>query len=42
MLLELEAKEELVIEEEDDEVMVIVTVEMILKIKRSYSRVLLA
>ena len=42
MLLEVEAEEDLVTQEEEDEVLVIVTSEMILKMKRSYSRVLLA
>ena len=42
MLLEVEAEEELVIEEEEDKVLIIVTAEMILKIKRIYSRVILA
>ena len=42
MLLEVEAEEDLVTEEEEGEVLVIVTAEMILKMKRSYSRVLLA
>ena len=42
MLLEVGAEEELVTEEEEDEVLVIMTAEMILKMKRSYSIVLLA
>ena len=42
MLREVEAEEYLVTEEEEDEVLVIVTVEIILKMKRSYSRVILA
>ena len=42
MLLEVEAEEELVTDEEEDEVLVIVTVEMMLNMKRSYSRLLLA
>ena len=41
MLLEVEVEEDLVIQEEEDEVLVIVTAKMILKMKRSYSRVLL-
>ena len=42
MLLEVEAEEELVTKEEEDKVLVIVTKKMILKMNRSYSRVLLA
>ena len=42
MLLEVEVEEDLVTEEEEDEVLVIVTAKMILKMKRNYSKVLLA
>ena len=42
MLLEVDAEEDLVTEEEEDEVLVIVIAKMILKMKRSYIRVLLA
>ena len=41
MLLEVEAEEELVAEEEKVEVLIIVTSEMIQNLKRSYSRTLL-
>ena len=41
MLLEVEAEEDLVTKEEEDEVLVIVIAEMILKIKRIYSKILL-
>ena len=42
MLLEVEVEEDLVTEEEEDEVLVIAIAEMILKMKKSYSRVILA
>ena len=41
MLLEVEAEEELVIEEEEVEVLIIVTAKMIQNMKRSYNRILL-
>ena len=41
MLLEVEAEEELVAEEEEVEVMIIVTTKMIHNMKRSYSRIVL-
>ena len=41
MLLEVEVEEELVTDEDEVEELDIVTTEMILKMKRSYSRILL-
>ena len=41
ILLEVDAKEYLLIEEEEVEVLIIVTIEIILNLKRSYTRVLL-